>query len=49
MASVGRSTAYQLVASGEWPSIVIGRARRVPVEALKAWVAQQASPASTPT
>jgi len=38
MVSVGRSTGYELVASGEWPSITIGRSVRVPVDALRAWV-----------
>ncbi|SRR6266545_3904370 len=38
LTSVGRSTGYALVASGEWPSITIGRSVRVPVEALRAWV-----------
>lgn len=38
MVSVGRSTGYELVARGEWPSITIGRSVRVPVDALRAWV-----------
>jgi len=38
MTDVGRSTGYELVASGEWPSVKIGRSIRVPVEALRAWV-----------
>ena len=33
-----RSTGYAFVASGEWPSIRVGRSVRVPVEALRAWV-----------
>ena len=37
----GRSTGYALVASGEWPSITIGRSLRVPVEALREWVARR--------
>lgn len=41
MVSVGRSTGYALVANGEWPSIRIGRTRRVPVDALRAWVERQ--------
>ena len=38
LAGVGRSLAYEKVSSGEWPSIVIGRARRVPLEGLRRWV-----------
>ena len=38
MASVGRSTGYALVASGEWPSIAIGRSRRIPVAGLRSWI-----------
>src|SRR5207249_1018575 len=30
LASVSRTTGYELVASGQWPSVQIGRARRVP-------------------
>jgi excisionase family DNA binding protein len=38
MTDVGRSTGYQLVASGEWPSVKVGRSIRVPVAALRAWL-----------
>ena len=38
LAGIGRSLAYEKVSSGEWPSISIGRARRVPLEGLKRWV-----------
>jgi excisionase family DNA binding protein len=38
LTSVGRSTGYALVASGEWPSITVGRSRRVPLAALRAWL-----------
>ena len=41
MTSVGRSTGYSLVASGEWPSILVGRVRRVPLGALRAWVERE--------
>ncbi len=37
--SLGRTTAYQLIRRGELPSIRVGRAVRVPVHALDAWVA----------
>jgi excisionase family DNA binding protein len=39
--SIGRSTGYALIASGELPCVRFGRAVRVPVEALKNWIATQ--------
>lgn len=36
---LGRSFTYQLVMSGEIPSIKLGRARRVPVTALEEFIA----------
>ncbi len=44
---VGRTTMYGLVASGEVPSVTIGRLRRVPAEALKEYVAARTQAAST--
>lgn len=41
LTAVGRSTGYALVASGEWPSIRIGRSVRVPVEGLREWVGRR--------
>ncbi len=38
---ISRSTGYAMIASGELPSIRIGRAVRVPVDALKQWVERQ--------
>jgi excisionase family DNA binding protein len=38
---ISRSTGYAMIASGELPSVRIGRAVRVPVDALKQWVKQQ--------
>lgn len=38
---VGRSKIYELLASGELPSIRIGGSVRVPVDALRAWIARQ--------
>jgi excisionase family DNA binding protein len=38
---ISRSTGYALIASGEIPSIRIGRAVRVPVEGLKNWIRRQ--------
>lgn len=37
--SVGRTTVYTLLASGELESVHIGRARRIPAEALREYVA----------
>ena len=39
--SIGRSTGYALIASGELPSVRIGRAVRVPVDGLREWVKRQ--------
>jgi len=41
--SLGRATAYRLVQTGELPSVRIGRAVRVPAQALDTWVATRTS------
>ncbi|MEQ8834779.1 MAG: helix-turn-helix domain-containing protein [Longimicrobiales bacterium] len=41
MASLGRSKAYEMVATGEWPSVTIGRAVRVPLDGLIDWIEEQ--------
>jgi excisionase family DNA binding protein len=38
---IGRSKIYELLASGEIPSIRVGASVRVPVDALRAWIARQ--------
>ena len=38
---VGRSKTYELIASGNLPSIRIGGSIRIPVSALRAWIAAQ--------
>lgn len=38
---ISRAKTYELIASGEIPSVKIGASRRVPVAALQAWIAQQ--------
>ena len=48
LTGIGRSLAYLKVASGEWPSISIGRARRVPLEGLKRWVEDEVAKSSDP-
>lgn len=35
---VGRTRAYELVSSGAWPSIRLGRRVLIPVAGLKAWI-----------
>ena len=45
LASVGRATAYELVARGEWPSIAIGRSVRVPLQDLRDWIEDRKRPA----
>jgi excisionase family DNA binding protein len=40
---IGRSKAYELVASGELPSVRIGASIRVPVDALRAWAERKAA------
>ena len=40
---LGRSKVYELMASGELPTVRIGRAVRVPAEALRDWVAARIS------
>ncbi|WP_033818207.1 helix-turn-helix domain-containing protein [Kitasatospora sp. MBT63] len=37
--SIGRTTMYSLVASGDVPSVTIGRLRRVPAQALDEYLA----------
>lgn len=37
----GRSTVYQMIASGELPSVLVGRSRRVPLAALRRWVEER--------
>jgi len=44
-AEISRSKAYELVRSGEWPSIRIGSAIRVPIESLHLWIRNQESAA----
>lgn len=44
--SISRTTLYELLASGAVESIHIGRSRRVPVDALHAFVESRRSPGS---
>ena len=39
--SLSRSTIYEMLDRGELPSVRCGAARRIPLAALRAWVARQ--------
>ena len=39
--SLSRSTVYEMLDAGELPSMRWGAARRIPLDALRAWVAQR--------
>ena len=45
---VGRSKIYELLASGQLPSIRVGSSLRVSVEALREWIARQGESAGNP-
>ena len=38
---VSRSKAYELIATGEIPSVTVGGCKRVPVDALRQWIHRQ--------
>jgi len=38
---ISRSKAYELIAKGQIPSLKVGGCVRVPVDALRAWIAKQ--------
>lgn len=38
---IGKTTAWVLVMNGTWPSIKLGKCRRVPVKALERWAEAQ--------
>ncbi len=44
--SIGRSKVYELLRGGQLDSVLIGASRRIPTEALLAFVAAQRRPAS---
>jgi len=46
---LGKSKTYMLIASGDLPSVRIGRSVRVPYEALRAWVDQNTHAHDTST
>lgn len=44
MLGIGRTKVYALIATGEIPTIRLGRSVRIPVEGLRAWIAAQTKP-----
>lgn len=42
--SLSRSTLYEMMDAGELPSVRRGTARRIPVAALREWIARQTAP-----
>ena len=44
--AVSRARVYEMLASGDLPSVKIGRSRRIPVAALKRWVERETELAS---
>jgi excisionase family DNA binding protein len=44
---IGRSKVYELLARGDLPSIRIGSSVRVPLDALRAWIARQLADSET--
>lgn len=40
---LSRSTIYGLIASGELPSVRVGRAIRIPVQGFKQWIERKAT------
>jgi excisionase family DNA binding protein len=38
---VKKSKVWEMIAAGELPSFKVGRARRVPVAAIRRWIAEQ--------
>ena len=45
--NVGRSKAYELMASGELPVIRIGRSVRVPADGLRRWIEEKSEDSVT--
>jgi len=41
---IGRTRIYELLASGELPSVRIGRSIRIPIDCLRTWIDRQTSP-----
>jgi excisionase family DNA binding protein len=47
LCDISRSRMYELVATGEVPSVSIGRSRRIPVDGLRDWIEAQTRPGRT--
>ncbi len=48
MLGLGRSKVYAMLASGELPSVRIGKSVRVPTEALRLWVQERVNAGDVP-
>ena len=47
LTGLGRSKLYEILASGQLRSITVGRARRIPADALREWIAEQLAATAT--
>ena len=45
---LGRSTIYELLRAGELPSVHVGRATRIPAQAIQRWIEQRCSENGVP-
>ncbi len=41
VAGISRSKAYELLASGAWPKVIVGKSVRVPQAGLREWVERE--------
>lgn len=41
LVGIGRTKGYELCATGQWPTIRIGRSVRIPLEGLRRWIDDQ--------
>lgn len=41
LAGIGKTFAYEFVQNGQWPSVKIGRALRIPLSGIQSWIADQ--------
>ncbi len=44
VAGISRSKAYELIASGAWPKVIVGKSVRVPLVGLREWVERETVP-----
>ncbi len=41
VAGISQSKAYELIASGAWPKVIVGKSVRVPLVGLREWVERE--------